>query len=103
MQPAVKYLDELIEAEDFVADDSEMHCLLFSKNTDTDAIKMYDEVSDSLRDYAKFGRTRNPVVIESFDLDEAQLPALLIWRTFGENPQIFSGNITNREVVRDFV
>eukprot|EP01084_Bolivina_argentea_P236919 398293_1 len=103
MQPAVKYLDELIDAEDFVADDSEMHCLLFTKNTHTDAIKMYDDVSDSLRDYAKFGRTRNPVVIESFDLDEEQLPALLIWRTFGENPQTFEGNITNREVVRDFI
>ena len=44
MQPAVKYLDELIEAEDFVADDSELHTLLFSKNTDMDAIRVYDQV-----------------------------------------------------------
>eukprot|EP00486_Rosalina_sp_Unknown_P005740 CAMPEP_0201570744 /NCGR_PEP_ID=MMETSP0190_2-20130828/13118_1 /ASSEMBLY_ACC=CAM_ASM_000263 /TAXON_ID=37353 /ORGANISM="Rosalina sp." /LENGTH=556 /DNA_ID=CAMNT_0047994603 /DNA_START=38 /DNA_END=1708 /DNA_ORIENTATION=- len=103
MQPAVKYLDELVEAEDFVADDSELHTLLFSKNSDMDAIRVYDQVSDSLRDYGYFGRTRNPTVIESFDLDETQLPALLIWRTFGENPQIFAGNITSPENVRDFI
>ena len=60
-------------------------------------------MSDSLRDYGRFGRTRNPTVIESFDVDESQLPSLLIWRTFGENPQIFPGNITSREGVRDFV
>merc|ERR1712176_915214 len=35
--------------------------------------------------------------------DEMQLPALLIWRTFGENPQIFGGNITSPESVRDFI
>ena len=99
MQPAVKYLDELVEAEDFVADDSELHCLLFSKNSDMDAIKVYDAVADSLRDYGLFGRTRNPTVIESFDLDETQLPVLLIWRTFGENPQIFTGNMTSAESV----
>eukprot|EP01083_Nonionella_stella_P094915 266421_1 len=58
MQPAVKYLDELIEAEDFVSDDSELHCLLFSKNTNINVIKIYDEISDSLRDYGYFGRTR---------------------------------------------
>jgi len=45
MQPAVKYLDELIEAEDFVADDSELHSLLFSKSTDLDAIKVKQSLS----------------------------------------------------------
>ena len=103
MQPAVKYLDEIGAAEDFVADDSELHCLLFSKNTDASAIRVYDQVSDSLRDYGLFGRTRDPQIIEQFDLDETQLPALLIWRTFGENPQIFHGNITNAEDVRDYI
>ncbi len=56
-----------------------------------------------MRHYGFFGRTRSPQIIESFDLDQTQLPTLLIWHTFGENPQIFSGNITNREVVRDVV
>merc|ERR1712176_1640591 len=103
MQPAVKYLDELIDAEDFVADDSDLHCMLFSQSTDKQAISVYETVSDGLRDFGKYGRTQNPLIVESFDLDEAQLPSLLIWRTFGENPQIFSGNITSPEAVRDFV
>ena len=46
MQPAVKYLDELISAEDFVADDSELHTVLFSSPKHIEAIKVYDEVCD---------------------------------------------------------
>ena len=103
MQPAVKYLEELADAEAFVSDDSELHCLLFTESGTSDAIRVYDEVSDQLRDFGYFGRSRNPTVIESFDLDHSQLPALLIWRTFGENPQIFSGNITSKEAIADFV
>merc|ERR1712048_459646 len=76
---------------------------LFSKSTDTQAISVYEAVADNLRDFGKYGRTQNPRIIESFDLDEAQLPSLLIWRTFGENPQIFSGNISSSEAVREFV
>ena len=64
---------------------------------------MYDEVSDALRDYGLFGRTRAEAAMAAFDVDEAQLPALLVWRTFGANPVLFSGNATAREAVRDFV
>merc|ERR1712032_1296501 len=88
---------------DFVADESDLHCMLFSQSTDKQAISVYEHVSDSLRDFGKYGRTQNPLIVESFDLDEAQLPSLLIWRTFGENPQIFAGNITSPEAVREFV
>jgi len=107
MQPAVDYLEEVADAERFVSDDSSMHCVLFHGDIKTDAqksaISVYDSVSDALRDYGRFGRSKNEEAMAVFDVDEAQLPALYVWRTFGANPILFSGNGSDSETVREFL
>merc|ERR1712013_759691 len=63
----------------------------------------YDTVADALRDYGRFGRTRDADAMAAFDVDEAQLPALYVWRTFGSNPVLFSGNSSDADTVREFL
>lgn len=60
MQPAVRYLEEINDCEDFVADDTQMNVVLFG-NEPTGS---FDQVADLLREFARFGKTRNEAVIE---------------------------------------
>ena len=60
MQPAVRYLEELTDCEDFVADDTQMNVVLFGQ----ESTGSYDQVADLLREFARFGKTRNEAVFE---------------------------------------
>jgi hypothetical protein len=96
MQPPVKYLEELNEVEDFVADDSSMKTMLFGKDAG-----VFDVVAEALREFGHFGRTQNPTAAESYDIDA---PAIAVWATHGtENPIRFSGNMSDAQAVHAFV
>lgn len=96
MQPAVKYLEERDNAEEFVADDSEMNVVLFGD----DKTGNFEKIADLLRDYGRFAKTKNPSIAESFD---ATIPSLLIWRTFGMNPVVYPGNISDGQAIQHFI
>ena len=102
MQPAVTYLEEVSDVERFASDDAQMNSVFFHAKGDA-AVAVFDEVSDQLRDYGRFGRTRSEAAMAEFDVDEAQLPALLIWRTFGANPVVLEAAIFEKEALSGYI
>ncbi|ETO10341.1 hypothetical protein RFI_27038 [Reticulomyxa filosa] len=96
MQPPVTFLEERSQCEDFVTDDRYLNVLFFG----TDDTSVFESVADSLRDFARFARTKNPSNAEAFF---ASVPSILAWRTFGENPIAFGGNLSDAQAIHTFV
>ena len=95
MQPPVRYLEELTTVEEFTADDSEMKVILFGN----DKSSAYTEVADYLREFGKFGRTTAEAAANQYDVE---MPQILMWRTFGENPITFTGNMSNPQEIHQW-